>query len=185
MGSGGAEGRLRLSGGKPGPTPEAIRTGAASRRGLGGCAAGATTYNRGAMGAPVAKPHFHVVCALLERGGRVLAAQRPAGKSQGLLWEFPGGKLEPGEAPEAALVREIREELRVEIVLGARLPDAVHDYGRFAITLTPFRATLRDAAAEPHAAEHAALRWCAPEELRGLDWAPADVPIVEAYLRGR
>jgi 8-oxo-dGTP diphosphatase len=130
-------------------------------------------------------PHFHVVCALIERDGRVLAAQRPPGKSQALLWEFPGGKLEPGEAAEAALEREIREELHVEIVLGARLTDAFHDYGIFAITLTPFVATLRDPAAGPHAAEHVALRWCAPEELRALEWAPADVPIVEEYLRGR
>ncbi len=135
------------------------------------------------MSAPVAKPHYHVVCALIERGGRVLAAQRPAGKAQGLLWEFPGGKLEAGEAAEAALGREIREELHVEIVLGARLADAVHDYGKFAITLTPFRATLRDGGAEPHAAEHAALRWCTPAELRTLEWAPADVPIVAEYLK--
>jgi 8-oxo-dGTP diphosphatase len=137
------------------------------------------------MSAPSTKPHLHVVCALIERGGRVLVAQRPAGKSQALLWEFPGGKIEPGEAAEAALVREIGEELCVEIALGERLADAVHDYGRFSITLTPFRATLREAGAEPRATEHVALRWCEPEELRGLDWAPADVPIVEEYLGRR
>ncbi|MBK8477321.1 MAG: (deoxy)nucleoside triphosphate pyrophosphohydrolase [Opitutaceae bacterium] len=128
-----------------------------------------------------ATPHLIVVCALIERGGLVLAAQRPAGKAQALLWEFPGGKIEPGEAPEAALLREIREELHVEIAVGERLPDAFHDYGKFAITLVPFVAGLLDGV-EPHAAEHAALRWCAPEELRALDWAPADVPIVEHYL---
>lgn len=129
-------------------------------------------------------PHFVVVCALIERGGRVLAAQRPAGKAQARLWEFPGGKIEPDETPAAALVREIREELQVEIAVGERLPDAVHDYGKFAITLVPFRASLRDGV-EPHPAEHEALRWCAPEELRALDWAPADVPIVEHYLARR
>ncbi len=132
---------------------------------------------------PAAVPHFHVVCALIERDGRVLAAQRPPGKAQALKWEFPGGKLEPGEAAEAALVREIREELHLEIALGARLRDAVHDYGKFVITLTPFLAALREAGAEPHAAEHVALRWCAPADLRTLDWAPADVPIVDEYLR--
>jgi 8-oxo-dGTP diphosphatase len=115
----------------------------------------------------------------------VLVAQRPAEKAQGLLWEFPGGKLEDGESAEAALVREIREELCVGIALGERLADARHDYGKFAITLTPFRATLCEAGAEPRATEHVALRWCAPEELRGLEWAPADVPIVEEYLRLR
>lgn len=130
-----------------------------------------------------AKPHFHVVCALIERAGRVLVAQRPAGKSQGLLWEFPGGKLEAGEAPAAALVREIREELRVAIEPGERLADSFHDYGRFAITLTPFRARLGEAAAEPTAVEHAALRWCTPAELAGLEWAPADVPIMAEYRR--
>ncbi len=129
-------------------------------------------------------PHLTVVCALIERDGRVLAAQRPAGKAQALLWEFPGGKLEPGEAPEAALVREIREELCVEIVLGERLADSVHNYGAFAITLVPFRARLAEAGAEPHTAEHAALRWCTGAELGALDWAPADVPIVREHLAG-
>ncbi len=138
-----------------------------------------------AMSASVGKPHLHVVCALIERAGRVLAAQRPAGKAQALLWEFPGGKREAGEAPEAALVREIREELCVELALGERLREAVHDYGSFGITLTPFLATLRDEGAAPQAVEHAALRWCTPAELRALEWAPADVPIVTEYLARR
>jgi 8-oxo-dGTP diphosphatase len=135
------------------------------------------------MSASVPKKHLHVVCALIERDGRVLVAQRPPDKAQGLLWEFPGGKLEAGESAEAALVREIREELCVEIVLGERLADAHHDYGKFAITLTPFRATLGAPGAELRATEHVALRWCTPTELRGLEWAPADVSIVEEYLR--
>jgi 8-oxo-dGTP diphosphatase len=126
-------------------------------------------------------PHLFVVCALIERGGLVLAAQRPAGKSQALLWEFPGGKIEPGEAPEAALVREIAEELHAAIEVGERLPDSFYDYGKVAITLVPFRARLHDGV-EPHAAEHAALRWCGARDLRALEWAPADVPIVEHYL---
>ncbi|HLP00699.1 MAG TPA: (deoxy)nucleoside triphosphate pyrophosphohydrolase [Opitutaceae bacterium] len=130
-------------------------------------------------------PHFHVVCALIERDGRVLVAQRPAGKSQALLWEFPGGKLEAGEAAESALVREIREELCIEIALGEQLRDARHDYGKFAITLTPFLATLRDPGVEPHAVEHAEVRWCTSAELIALEWAPADVPIVAEYLARR
>ena len=126
-------------------------------------------------------PHYTVVCALIERGGRVLAARRPAGKTQALLWEFPGGKCEPGEAPAAALAREIREELQVEVMVGARLPDSFHDYGRFAITLIPFLAEV-PAGTEPQPAEHAALQWCTRAELRSLAWAPADLPIVEHYL---
>ena len=127
-------------------------------------------------------PHFPVVCALIERGGRVLVARRPAGKSQGGKWEFPGGKIEPGETPEAALVREIREELHLEITVGGRLPSSDFNYDGFSISLQPFRAVVRDEA-EPHPTEHAAVRWCAPEELRTLDWAPADVPIMDHYLR--
>lgn len=127
-------------------------------------------------------PHLTVVCALIERDGRVLAARRPAGKSQALLWEFPGGKIEAGEAPEEALRREIREELHVEIVIGRRLADSIHNYGSFAITLVPFLATLADAGVEPHAAEHEALRWCSRAELDRLEWAPADIPIVREYL---
>lgn len=111
--------------------------------------------------------------------------QRPAGKAQARLWEFPGGKIEPDETPAAALVREIRERsCRWRSAWASGCPDAVHDYGKFAITLVPFRASLRDGV-EPHPAEHEALRWCAPEELRALDWAPADVPIVEHYLARR
>ena len=121
----------------------------------------------------------------MAREGRGLGVRRAPGQKLEGKWEFPGGKLEPGEAAEAALVREIREELHLGIVLGARLRDAVHDYGKFAITLTPFLAVSCEAGAEPHAAEHVALRWCAPAELRALDWAPADVPIVEEYLLRR
>jgi 8-oxo-dGTP diphosphatase len=129
-------------------------------------------------------PHYTVVCALIERDGRVLAAQRPAHKAQAGLWEFPGGKLEPGESPEAALVREIREELHLDLAVGARLPEVGHDYGPFSITLIPFRATVA-ADREPHPAEHAAVRWCTPAELRTLAWAPADVPVVAHYLAAR
>jgi 8-oxo-dGTP diphosphatase len=130
------------------------------------------------------RPHYTVVCALIERGGRVLVAQRSTTQAQAGKWEFPGGKIEPGESPAAALVREIREELHLDVTVGARLPDAFHDYGAFVITLVPFLAA-GDTGAEPHPVEHAAVRWCTPAELRTLDWAPADVPVVEHYLVAR
>lgn len=125
-----------------------------------------------------------MACALIERDGRVLVAQRPPGKSLALKWEFPGGKLEPGESAAAALVREIREELHLDIAVGEALPETTHDYGAFSITLVPFRASAAPGA-EPHAAEHVALRWCGRDELRGLDWAAADVPVLMNYLRAR
>jgi len=120
---------------------------------------------------------------MIERGGRVLAARRSLAKSQGGKWEFPGGKLHDGESPRDALVREIREELRIEIRVGEELPSSTHDYGEFAITLIPFRCEI--ASCEPDPVEHEALAWCRPEDLAALDWAAADVPVVASYLAAR
>jgi 8-oxo-dGTP diphosphatase len=122
-----------------------------------------------------------VVCALIEREGRVLIAQRPEGKHLASKWEFPGGKVETGEEPEAALIREIREELGCELVLHSRLPASSHAYERGEITLLPFRCTLAAGSAEPHAHEHAALAWVTLDELGNYDLAEADLPIVESW----
>ena len=125
-----------------------------------------------------------VACAIIEHGGKVLAARRSAAMSQPLRWEFPGGKVEPGESPEGCIAREIAEELGVAVAVGERLPDNVHDYGNGkVICLVPFRCRLLS-----HAfvlKEHAEVRWLLPAQLLGLDWAPADVPIVEHYVKGR
>lgn len=123
-----------------------------------------------------------VTCGLIERAGRLLVAQRPPGKALAGQWEFPGGKVEPGEAPVACLVRELREELGVEVRVGAALPASVHHYGARAIRLLPFRCEL--VAGEPHAHEHSALRWCTIEEVAGMDLAAADIPVLESYRRG-
>jgi 8-oxo-dGTP diphosphatase len=125
-------------------------------------------------------PPLCVVCAIIENQDRVLVAQRPAGKAQPLKWEFPGGKVEAGEAPEAALRREIREELGVELTIGEALPPAVWDYESFAIELVPFRCAVLHGEPTPH--EHAALRWVRRGELGELDWAPADLPVLADYL---
>ncbi len=121
-----------------------------------------------------------VACALIEREGRLLVAQRPPGKSLALKWEFPGGKLEPGESGADALAREIREELGVSIVIGRALPEVTHDYGSFAITLLPFVCALEAGEIVPR--EHVAARWCAPAEIARLDLAAADVPVLRLYL---
>jgi 8-oxo-dGTP diphosphatase len=125
--------------------------------------------------------HFAVACAVIEREGRVLAARRSAGQSLAGKWEFPGGKLEPGETAAAALAREIREELALDVRVGAPLPPRDHDYGTFAITLVPFLCTLATDA-EAHPREHDAVRWCTPVELTALEWAPADLPVLADYL---
>lgn len=121
-----------------------------------------------------------VVCALIERDGRMLAARRSARQTMAMQWEFPGGKLQDGESPREALVREIREELRIEIEVGKALEQSRHDYGEFRITLLPFKCTI--ASGVPTPVEHEALAWCEAGELGALDWAAADVPIVTAYV---
>jgi len=122
-----------------------------------------------------------VVCAVIrDATGRVLLAQRPAHKHLGLKWEFPGGKVEPGEAPEAALAREIKEELGCEVVLTRALPRFTHDYGAVVIEMIPFVCALACHSAAPHPHEHVALAWTSLAELRTYDLAPADWPVVTA-----
>ena len=124
-----------------------------------------------------------VACAIIEGPEGVLCAQRSAMMSLPLAWEFPGGKIEAGETAEGALLREIREELQVEIIIGQALTYADHSYveGRV-IRLFPFVCRLAgDALPVPR--EHAALRWVKAEALRELDWAAADVPVLEGYLK--
>ncbi len=121
-----------------------------------------------------------VVCALIVRDDRVLLARRPAGKHLALKWEFPGGKVEPGEDAEAALVREIKEELGCEIEVLRALPAHEHEYERGRIRLIPFLCRIAEGSAEPCAHEHDALAWARVEELMDYDLAPADVPVVRA-----
>jgi len=124
-----------------------------------------------------------VVCAIIENAlGRVLVAQRPAHKHLGLKWEFPGGKVEAPETPEAALGRELKEELGCLIEIKQPLPHVVHDYGHVKIKMMPFFCRLSVPSAAPHPHEHVALRWLSREELRTIDWAPADIPVLASYL---
>lgn len=119
-----------------------------------------------------------VVCGVIEDdAGRVLACQRPEGGHLGGLWEFPGGKLEPGESPAAALIRELLEELAVAVEPGEALTPVVWDYGRGPIRLIPLRGRIRSGTVA--LLEHAAYRWCDHAAARQLAWAPADVPVME------
>lgn len=124
-----------------------------------------------------------VAAALFDAEGRVLIARRPAGKSLAGLWEFPGGKVEPGEAPEAALVRELEEELAVTVAVADLTPltFASHSYADFHL-LMPLYA-VRQWQGEPTAREHDDLAWALPADLSRYPMPPADEPLV-AFLTG-
>lgn len=121
-----------------------------------------------------------VAAALFDDQGRVLIARRPPGKQLAGLWEFPGGKVEPGESPEAALIRELAEELEVAVKEKALAPItfASHAYADFHL-LMPLYAVWRWSGA-PVAQEHDALAWAAPHELDQYEMPPADGPLVAA-----
>ena len=128
----------------------------------------------------LSKRHIHVACALIERDGLVLAAQRGVGMSLPHKWEFPGGKLEPGESPEECLQREMVEEMGVEVSIGRALPLFTHHYDMFTVTLYPFVCSLQSPEITLH--EHAAIAWLLPGQLHTLDWLEADRPLLEMYL---
>lgn len=125
-------------------------------------------------------PHLHVACAIIERDGLVLAAQRSATMSLPLLWEFPGGKLEPGETPEQALIREVQEELGISVTIKQALATTSHSYPNFTVTLHPFTCRWSGGTLTLH--EHNAMLWLRPEQMPALDWAAADRPIICDYL---
>ncbi|MFP4326904.1 MAG: 8-oxo-dGTP diphosphatase MutT [Paracoccaceae bacterium] len=116
--------------------------------------------------------------ALVDRDGRVLLAQRPEGKPMAGLWEFPGGKVEPGETPEAALVRELHEELGIETWNSclAPLTFASHGYAEFHLLMPLF--ICRKWQGIPQAHEGQRLKWVRPTELRDYPMPPADIPLI-------
>ena len=116
--------------------------------------------------------------ALIDRDGRVLLAQRPAGKSMAGLWEFPGGKVEPGETPEVALIRELQEELGIDTWSSclAPLTFASHGYETFHLLMPLFACRKWDGI--PRAREGQTLKWVRPAELRDYPMPPADIPLI-------
>jgi mutator protein MutT len=125
-------------------------------------------------------PNIEVVAAVIERDGLILCAQRKDGGELARKWEFPGGKLESGESRQGALERELDEELAVRIETGAYLMSVQHRYADFSITMHAYLAAITEGDATLR--EHLAVRWLRRDELRTLDWAPADLPIVERLL---
>jgi 8-oxo-dGTP diphosphatase len=114
--------------------------------------------------------------------GEVLCALRAPNMSMAGLWEFPGGKMEPHEAPAESLRREIREELGCEISVGDLVADVTHPYPNVIVHLMTYAATV--VGGQPVAKEHAELRWVTPAALSALHWAPADIPTVKRLTDG-
>lgn len=122
-----------------------------------------------------------VTCAIIEQDGLLLAAKRPLHKDQGGLWEFPGGKIHDGETAEQCIIREIKEELNIDIEPLKRLPHSVHSYPDKTIELIPFTAKIVDGTPRPN--EHIAVGWFSPHHLMDLQWCQADLPILHFFLQ--
>ena len=122
-----------------------------------------------------------VVAALIWRGEKFMICQRPAHKARGLLWEFVGGKVEVGESPEEALIRECREELGVSLSVGEVFMDVTHEYPDLLVHLTLFHATIAEG--EPKMLEHNDIKWITPREIPNYDFCPADVEILEKLMQ--
>ena len=119
---------------------------------------------------------IEVVSAIIIKDGEVFATQRGYGEWQG-WWEFPGGKIEPGETPQEALVREIREELDADISIGALLETVEWDYPTFHLTMHCYLCTLLSDSLNLN--EHQAAAWLTPQTLTTVKWLPADEELVE------
>jgi 8-oxo-dGTP diphosphatase len=122
-----------------------------------------------------------VVAALIRRENRFLICRRPAHKARGLLWEFVGGKVEPGETKQAALVRECREELGITLRVGETFMEVVHEYQDITVHLTLFHAAIAEGV--PKLLEHRDLRWITVSEIPLYEFCPADEEILDVLKR--
>ncbi len=118
-----------------------------------------------------------VVAALIWDKDKFMICQRPAHKVRGLLWEFVGGKVEPGETKEQALIRECQEELAVTLSVGNSFMDVVHEYSDIIVHLTLFNATI--AGGVPQKLEHNDIKWITPSEIPNYEFCPADEEILK------
>jgi len=120
---------------------------------------------------------IQVVAALIRKDDHFLICRRPAHKKRGLLWEFPGGKVEAGEDPRQALVRECREELDIELEVGTLFWQTSHTYPDTRIDLLLYEATI--ASGTPQALEHTDICWVLPDDMTAYHFCPADTEIIE------
>ena len=122
-----------------------------------------------------------VVAALIWDKDKFMICQRPANKARGLLWEFVGGKVEPGETKEQALIRECQEELAITLSVGNEFMDVTHEYPDITVHLTLFNAMI--AKGIPQKLEHHDIRWITAEEIPQYDFCPADTIILERLMQ--
>ena len=122
-----------------------------------------------------------VVAALIWDGPRFLICQRPAHKARGLLWEFVGGKIEPGESGEEALIRECREELAVTVSVGEVFMDVIHEYPDLTVHLTLYNTVILEGTIQ--LLEHADARWITAEEIPQYNFCPADEEILLCIMK--
>ncbi|MCH8570047.1 (deoxy)nucleoside triphosphate pyrophosphohydrolase [Nesterenkonia sp. AY15] len=127
------------------------------------------------------KKEINVVGAVIVDSGKILCAQRGPEGSLPDMWEFPGGKIEPGESPRGALQREIAEELECTVEVGEKVTTTTYEYDFGVVTLTTFFCELTSGT--PRLTEHADVIWLSPSDLGVLRWAPADIPAIE-IIRG-
>ncbi len=125
---------------------------------------------------------INVVAAVIRHGNKIFATQRGYGEFKD-GWEFPGGKVEPGETPEEALVREIREELDTDIAVGERIARIEYDYPAFHLSMDCFWAEVLSG--DLVLREHEAAKWLTGEELYSVDWLPADLELIDIIHGGK
>jgi 8-oxo-dGTP diphosphatase len=131
-------------------------------------------------------PVIRVVCGALVRDGKVLATKRGPGGHAAFRWELPGGKVEEGEDDRVALARELKEELHLDLYVGAYLSEHIHRYPGLFVHLVAYAChdapTEGDAPQDFQLTAHTAARWLGREDLYSVDWAPADVPLLDAMV---
>ena len=120
---------------------------------------------------------LEVVAALIWDNDKFMICQRPEHKARGLLWEFVGGKVEPGETKEQALIRECKEELDILLSVGDVFMDVIHEYSDITVHLTLFNATIAEG--EPQKLEHNDIHWITPSEIANYEFCPADEEILD------
>jgi 8-oxo-dGTP diphosphatase len=122
-----------------------------------------------------------VCCAIIVEGDKILATRRSHGLHLAGFWEFPGGKIEPGETAKECIIREIREELNLDISIISKLQPVKYYYPGKSIRLIPFVCNITDG--RMNLTDHSEFRWLAENEISSIIWAPADIKVLEQYFQ--